>query len=115
MIVVSEEYAFGNDYGVKKSANKSIKISIILAVIASLIFFFNADFIAQICFENKVSAKIVYLICLSLPLISISSAITGYFMAVRRVYKTVAGQFLEQIVKIVSVIILLMEEMDKIR
>ena len=104
--VISEELAFGNDYGIKKSASKCIKISLFLSFVASLIFYKNADFIVKYCFESKVSTNIVYLICLALPLISISSAISGYFVAVRRVYKTVLGQFLEQISKIVAIIVL---------
>lgn len=107
MRVVSEEYALGNNNGVKKLSKNCIKISFILSIIASLIFYINAEFIVQNCFQNKVSTRIVDLICLSLPLISISSAITGYFMAVRRIYKTILGQFLEQISKIIMIIILL--------
>lgn len=107
MRVVSEEYALRNNNGVKKSSKNCIKISFILSIIASLIFYINAEFIVQNCFQNKVSTRIVDLICLSLPLISISSAITGYFMAVRRIYKTILGQFLEQISKIIMIIILL--------
>lgn len=104
--VISEEFALGNDYGVKKAANKCIKISIFLSLIASFIFYINSDFIVKYCFENKVSENIVYLICLALPLISVSSAISGYFVAVRRVYKNVFGQFLEQISKIIAIVIL---------
>ena len=106
MRVVSEEYALGNDLGVKKSSRRCITISLLFAVIASFIFYINSDFIVKYCFENKVSESIVYLICIALPLISVSSAITGYFTAVRRVYKPVIGQFLEQISKIVATIIL---------
>lgn len=106
MRVVSEEFAFGNDYGVRKSSIKCIKISLFLSLLASFIFYMNADFIVKCCFENKVSSNMVYLICVALPLISISSAITGYFTAIRRVYKTVVGQFLEQISKIIAIIIL---------
>lgn len=106
MRVVSEEFAFGNDYGVRKSSKKCIKISLFLSILASFIFYLNDDFIVKYCFQEKVSRNIVYLICSALPLISVSSAITGYFMAVRRVYKTVVGQFLEQISKIIAIIIL---------
>ncbi len=106
MRVVAEEFTLGNDLGVRKSANNCIKISLIFALFASLIFYTHSDFIVKYCFENKVSENIVYLICISLPFISVSSAISGYFMAVRRVYKTVAGQFLEQISKLIATIIL---------
>jgi len=104
--VVSEEFALGNNFGVIKSSKTCIKISIILSLIASFIFYTNAHTIVRLCFQSKVSENIVDLICIALPLISVSSAITGYFMAVRRVYKTVIESFLEQTSKIVSIIIL---------
>ena len=105
--VVSEEMAVCNDFGVRKSSKMCIYISLIVGILASTIFCFFADFITNVCFHNKVSKIIVYLISIALPIISISSSIIGYFLAVRRVYKTVVGQFLEQITKIIAIIILL--------
>ena len=105
--VVSEEMAVCNDFGVRKSSKMCIYISLIVGILASTIFCFFADFITNVCFHNKVSKIIVYLISIALPIISISSSIIGYFLAVRRVYKTVVGQFLEQISKIMAIVILL--------
>ena len=104
--VVSEELAFGNLEGVKNSSKKCIKISILLSLIASTLFYLNADFIVKYCFQFKASKPIVTLICIALPLISFSSAVTGYFIAVRRAYKTVVGQFMEQLSKLISTIFL---------
>ena len=104
--VVSEELAFGNLDGVKNSSKKCIKISFLLSLIASTLFYLNADFIVKYCFQFKASQPIVTLICIALPLISFSSAVTGYFIAVRRPYKTVVGQFMEQISKLISTIFL---------
>ena len=105
--VVSEEMAVCNDFGVRKSSKMCIYISLIVGILASTFFCFFADFITNVCFHNKVSKIIVYLISIALPIISISSSIIGYFLAVRRVYKTVVGQFLEQISKIMAIVILL--------
>lgn len=107
MRIVSEEVAYGNNSGIRIGSRKCINIAIIFSIIASSLFYFNADFIVNSFFENKVSINIVYLICIALPLISISSAINGYFLAVRRVYKSVIGQVLEQISKIIAIIFLL--------
>ena len=104
--IVSEELALGNFDGVVKSSKKCVYISLLFSLIASFIFYTNSNFIIQYCFKNKVSSNIVHLICIALPLISVSSAISGYFMAVRRVYKIVIGQFLEQGSKIFSIFIL---------
>ena len=105
--VVSEELAFRNFEGVKNSSNKCIKISIFISLIATTLFYLNSDFIVTYCFHFKVSKSIITLICIALPLISVSSAITGYFIAVRRPYKTVLGQFFEQISKLFLTILFL--------
>ena len=51
--------------------------------------------------------NIVYLIAVALPMISVSSGISGYFTAVRRVYKSVIANFLEYVAKIIVTIFLL--------
>ena len=87
--VVSEEFALGNNDGVKRASLNCIKIALTLSLIVSFIFFINAKNITHFFFHNRVNENVVYLICFALPIISISSAITGYFMAVRKVYKTI--------------------------
>ena len=67
----------------------------------------NASFIAKICFHSKVGNSVVYLISIALPMIAISSCISGYFTAVRRVYKSVLANFLEYVAKIIITIFLL--------
>lgn len=104
--VISEEFALNNDNGIKKASKKCIQISLLISLLASLIFYFSSDNIVKCCLGNKVSHNVIYLICIALPLISMSSALNGYFLAVRRVYKNVIGGFLEQISKIVAIILL---------
>ena len=99
--------AFGNDYGVKKSIKKCILVSLIFGVLAGIIFSLCSDFIIKVCLHNKVGKDIIYLISIALPMISISSSISGYFTAVRRVYKSVIANFLEYIAKIIVTIVLL--------
>lgn len=104
--IVSEEMAFGNSYGIKKSIIKCILISLSFGFIASIIFCLNSSFIVRVCFHNKVSESIVYLISVALPMIAISASISGYFTAVRRVYKSVIANFLEYIAKIIITLFL---------
>ena len=85
--IVSEELAIGNHQGIKKSIIKCIIISLLFGFTSCIIFCINAPFIAKICFHNKVGNSVVYLISIALPMIAISSSISGYFTAVRRVYK----------------------------
>ena len=107
MKTISEELAIGNTTGVKQIIKKCIKISLILSILACFIFFVCDDLIVKYCFHNKVSPNVIYLICIALPIISVSSAINGYFIAVERIYKTVIGQFLEQISKFIAIALLL--------
>jgi len=75
--------------------------------LASFILFACSDFIISHFLHGRVSASVLYLICLALPAIAMSAAINGYFTAVRRVYKTASTQFFEQIVKIACTALLI--------
>lgn len=98
--LVSEELAVGNKDGVKKIAKRCILLSFLCGIMASLLFLLCSDFILQICLHGKVSQNVIHVMCLAIPLISMSSAISGYFVAIRRVYKSTIAQFFEQIIKI---------------
>lgn len=98
--LVSEELAIGNKEGVNRITKRCVFISFICGIVASSLFFLFADFITQTCLHEKISKNVIYLICLALPFISMSSAISGYFVAIRRVYKSTIAQFFEQIIKI---------------
>lgn len=105
--VVSEELACKNELGAKKAARRCIFFSLIFSVFASMIFFIFADFITIHCLHNRISKNVIYLICVALPFISMSSAINGYFTAVRRVYKNAFAKFFEEFVKIACTAIFL--------
>ena len=105
--VVSEELASNNELGAKKAAQRCVLFSLIFGLSASVIFFVSADFITIHCLHNKISKNVIYLICIALPFISMSSAVNGYFTAVRRVYKNALAKFFEEFVKILFTAILL--------
>jgi len=102
--VVSEELACKNEVGARKVANCCVVFSFIFGVCASLIFFLFADFITVHCLHNRINKNVIYLICIALPFISMSSAVNGYFTAVRRVYKNAFAKLGEEIVKIACAI-----------
>ena len=99
--IISEELAVDNLGSVKKVMKKCLYISLGTSLVASFLFFWNADFIVSYCLHNHVSKSIIYFVCLSLPLITMSSAISGYFAGVRRIYKNAIGQFVEHIGKVI--------------
>ena len=98
--VISEELALDNNGGIKKVMKRCLYITLITSLATSFIFFANTDFIITKCLHNKVDKSVIYLICLALPLISMSSAISGYFAGVRRIYKNAIGQFIEHVSKV---------------
>lgn len=99
--VVSEELALDNHGGVKKVMKKCLYITLITSISTSLIFWANTDFIIEKCLQSKVDKSIVHLFCLALPPIAMSSAISGYFAGVRRIYKNAIGQFIEHVSKVI--------------
>lgn len=105
--VISEELALGNETGVKSATQKCIIISLITGIFASLLFFIFSDFIVSKCLHNRVSHNIIYALCIALPFISMTSAINGYFVAVRKAYKNALSKFFEEFVKIVATAMIL--------
>lgn len=99
--VISEELALDNYGGIKKVMKKCLYITLITSITTSIIFWINSDFIIVHCLHNKVDKSVIHLVCLALPLISMSSAISGYFAGVRRIYKNAIGQFVEHIAKVI--------------
>ena len=80
---------------------KCLYITLITRISTSFIFWVNTDFIVEKCLQSKVSSSVVHLVCLALPLIAMSSAISGYFAGVRRIYKNAIGQFIEHTSKVI--------------
>lgn len=105
--IISEELALGNKTGVKSATQKCILISLITGILASLLFFIFSDFIVSKCLHNRVSHNVIYALCIALPFISMTSAINGYFVAVRRAYKNALSKFFEEFVKIVATAMIL--------
>lgn len=105
--VISEELALDNPGGVKKVMKKCLYITLITSISTSLIFWTNTDFIVEKCLHSKVSHSVIHLVCLALPLIAMSSAISGYFAGVRRIYKNAIGQFIEHVAKVIITAIII--------
>ena len=105
--VISEELALGNETGVKSATKKCIIISLITGIFASLLFFIFSDFIVSKCLHNRVSHNVIYALCIALPFISMTSAMNGYFVAVRRAYKNALSKFFEEFVKIIATAMIL--------
>ena len=82
----------------KKCLLYSLSFGIIAAILLSLF----SNFICVNLLHGKVSNSLFYIIAISLPFISMSSALNGYFTALRKNGKNAVARIFEQFVKIVS-------------
>lgn len=105
--IVSEEMATPTNSNIQKATIKNIIISLILGSMAGIIFVLCSSFISEQWLHNQIHKDIIYLIAIALPMISISSSISGYFTAIRKIYHSLIANFLEYGVKFVLTILLL--------
>lgn len=107
MRIVSEELACNLEKNIKKAVSKCLVYSLFFGIFSCIILLISAPFISQTCLHNKISEIPFYVIAISLPFVSMSSCINGYFSAVRRVIKNASIQIFEQILKIIIISYLL--------
>ncbi len=100
---------FGRNEGasVKSAMRKCLLYSFGFGALASAGLFFFSDFVSVHFLAEPRAAMSVRALSLSLLPLSLCSAFSGYFAAVRRVYKNAISQVLEQTVKILSCTFLL--------
>ena len=99
--IVSEQMAKKNTKGGLKVITECISLSLCFGVLASVILLLSSNFIVTICFKNKISNLPLYIISITLPFISVTTAINGYFSATRKIIKTASYQFFSQILNII--------------
>ena len=98
--IVSEQMAYGNEKDIPNAVKKCLIYCLIIGSIAGFVLFFISPYISANWLHAKISSTPLKIIAISLPFISITSSINGYFTAVRRVKKTAISQVFEQILKI---------------
>ncbi len=81
---------------------KCLLYSLSFGIIAAILLSLFSNFICINLLHGKVSSSLFYIIAISLPFISMSSALNGYFTALRKNGKNAVARIFEQFVKIVS-------------
>ncbi len=99
--IVSEELALQNNCVPKKAMQKCICYSLCLGIFAFVLVVMLAPFLSTYVLHNKVPYYLFYVLAISLPFIAVSSALTGYFSALRLVCKSSFARLVEQFVKII--------------
>lgn len=98
--IVAEEIAIGNIGNIKKVVHKCLMFSLFFSCISSILLILFAPNISKIWLHEKVSCTPFYIISISLPFISMSSCISGYFSAVRNTIQPASDQVFEQLLKV---------------
>ena len=93
--------------GIKKAMNKCLKYSLVMGCFACILLFSLSSVISTYYLHSKISSNCLKILAISLPFLSLSSCINGYFSALRKVKKTVSSQVLEEFFKITLISFLL--------
>ncbi len=101
----SEEIAKENPQNCRKILQKSILLSLLIAVISATVIIFGADFISNNILGDSRAAAAVRILPLSLPFMAISSVLRGYFIARRKIFPNSIGQILEQAARIIIIVL----------
>ncbi|MBE7036557.1 MAG: hypothetical protein E7403_04620 [Ruminococcaceae bacterium] len=99
MRLVTEEGAMHCDGGVAKAMRVCMCYTAFFGVSAALLLFFFARPIGQYWLCDGRTVRCLYLLSASLPFVAMSSAMSGYFVAVRRVIKSASAQIFEMFIK----------------
>lgn len=104
--IVSEQFSKRNFSNGIQTVKNCFFFSLLLGLGSSLFLLLFAKPITNYCFHGILSTTPLYFIGFSLPFISVSSVLHGYFSAVRKGYKSAFSQLLELFLKILATIFL---------
>lgn len=105
--IVSQELVRQSGKGVRTAVKKCVLYSTFFGCLSFALLFFFAEEIALYWLCDIRAMRSLRLLAVSLPFLSISSALNGYFCAVRRVVKNAVTNVLEQFIRIFVTVILL--------
>ncbi len=104
--VVAEQLAKNSFDGVKKAVRKSVLYSLCFGLTGGILLFTLAPIISEKWLNNPDTLLSLRLLSGALPFVSMSSALSGYFNAIRRVSKSASAQIFEQFIRITAAIML---------
>ncbi len=98
--VVTEALGVGRPERVRPAMRRALLYSLFFGVGASVLLYSLAEQIGILWLKDVRTVRSLRLFAISLPMISLSSSLAGYFTAMRRAYKNALSQVFEQSVKI---------------
>lgn len=98
--LVSEEIGLGRPGGVGRAMRRCLSYSLFFGACSSAVLYLCAEPIGFLWVGDARTVLSIQLFAMSLPFISLSSTVSGYFTATSRVYKTAIVQVSEQLLRI---------------
>lgn len=105
--LVSEELGAGCGDCVGQAVARCLFYALFFGCAAFLLLFFGAEPIGFLWIGDARTVLSLKIIAFSLPMVSVSSVLNGYFIAAGRVYKSAVTQVLEQLINIGCVVVFL--------
>ena len=103
--LVSEEASRSTKKSVSKILNKAFLLSITLGLTSAVALYFGAEWIGMYWLKDMRAVLAIKILAPSLPFMSVSSCLYGYFIARRRVSVTSGAQIFEQFIRIAIVML----------
>ena len=105
--LVSEELAKNSKAAVGSLIKKALCYCFVFSLIAGILLVTLAPFLVQTVFLNQISVAPFYILAVGLPFLSVSSALSGYFIGMRMSGRSSLGQLMEQLLKMGITVLLL--------
>lgn len=94
-------------YGrVNKTMRKCLLYALLFGTTATVVLIFSAEYIGLKWLKDAGSILSLKILSTSLPFLAMSSVFSGYFTAVCRVYKSAVSQLIEQLARIIFVVVI---------
>jgi len=98
--VVSEEVEKNNISSIPNIIKSCFAYSFITSMLACILLVYFTPYICDKWLMNNISHTVLYTLAISLPFVSMTSAISGYFLAVRNAIKNSASQVIGELMRI---------------
>ena len=103
--LTAEAMGHGNSREIRDAMVRCIIYSLFFGCVGGMGLYFGAEFFGGVLMGDERTVPSLRLLSFGLPYLSVSSALNGYFTAVRRVIKSAACQFFEQLLKILFTVL----------
>ena len=105
--LVSEGLGHRNQRLVRRTMTCAVCHALIFGILACALLFFGAEMIGSLWLHDLRTVRSLRIIALTLPTTALTSCLAGYFVAVRRVWKSACVQVAEEVLRVVCTVVLL--------